>query len=34
MCLKFFIFKDIFLKIEKIVIIFSILDKIFFKNKN
>ena len=32
--IKFSIFRNIFLKIEKIVIIFLILEKIIFKNEN
>ena len=32
--IKFFIFRNIFLGIEKIVITFSILKKIFFKKEN
>ena len=31
---KLFNFRNIFSKIEKIVITFSILEKIFFKNEN
>ena len=32
--IKLFIFKNIFSRIEKIVIIFSILEKKIFKNEN
>ena len=32
--IKLSIFKNIFLEIEKTVITFSILEKIFFKNEN
>ena len=32
--IKFSIFRNIFLGIEETVIIFSILEKIFFKNEN
>ena len=32
--IKLFIFKNIFLKIEKVVVIFSILKNFFSKNEN
>ena len=32
--IKFFIFRNIFLRIKKVIIIFSILEIFFFKNEN